>query len=169
MSRYCNDFLCHYGVIGMKWGIRKYQNPDGTLTPEGYKRYGKNADKLNAEAIKDSIKNSTNYENRRAVNKRMSDELASSKEAKTYHDTVYNKTKGWILNDDNGAYGAYYLPGNTSKKIVQEVQNAADDYDAKYFDLGKKYYPEWRGAVLKDIGYEDTEAGRQYLLKLGIE
>ena len=32
-------YLAHYGVKGMKWGIRRYQNTDGTLTPEGIKRY----------------------------------------------------------------------------------------------------------------------------------
>lgn len=32
--------LCHSGIKGMKWGIRRYQNPDGTLTPEGKQRYG---------------------------------------------------------------------------------------------------------------------------------
>lgn len=31
--------LCHYGVKGMKWGRRRYQNVDGTLTPAGQKRY----------------------------------------------------------------------------------------------------------------------------------
>lgn len=32
-------YLMHHGVKGMKWGIRKYQNPDGTLTEAGKRRY----------------------------------------------------------------------------------------------------------------------------------
>ena len=31
--------LYHWGVKGMKWGVRRYQNKDGTLTPAGKKRY----------------------------------------------------------------------------------------------------------------------------------
>ena len=34
--------LKHYGVKGMKWGIRRYQNTDGSLTAAGKKRYAKN-------------------------------------------------------------------------------------------------------------------------------
>ena len=33
--------LCHYGVKGMKWGVRRYQNKDGTLTNAGKKRLAK--------------------------------------------------------------------------------------------------------------------------------
>lgn len=31
--------LCHFGIKGMKWGRRRYQNRDGSLTPAGRKRY----------------------------------------------------------------------------------------------------------------------------------
>lgn len=35
------DYLAHHGIKGMKWGIRRFQNEDGTRTPEGLKRYSK--------------------------------------------------------------------------------------------------------------------------------
>lgn len=36
-----NSDLQHYGVLGMKWGVRRYQNADGSLTTEGRRRYTK--------------------------------------------------------------------------------------------------------------------------------
>lgn len=35
----CSDELYHHGIPGQKWYVRRFQNPDGTLTPEGKKRY----------------------------------------------------------------------------------------------------------------------------------
>lgn len=34
-----NNTLKHYGILGQKWGIKRFQNADGSLTPEGYMRY----------------------------------------------------------------------------------------------------------------------------------
>lgn len=47
--------LAHYGILGMKWGIRRYQNEDGSLTEEGKKRYG-TVENLEAGLSKRKIK-----------------------------------------------------------------------------------------------------------------
>lgn len=39
------NYLCHWGIKGMKWGVRRYQNPDGTLTAEGKIRYSETSNK----------------------------------------------------------------------------------------------------------------------------
>lgn len=48
-----NNYLIHYGVLGMKWGVRRYQNKDGTLTPAGKKRYDRDI-QTNLSKKKDS-------------------------------------------------------------------------------------------------------------------
>lgn len=41
--------LYHYGTKGMKWGVRRYQNKDGSLTPAGKKRYDRDIRENNAK------------------------------------------------------------------------------------------------------------------------
>ena len=40
-----NGELYHWGIKGMKWGVRRYQNSDGSLTNAGKKRYYQEADR----------------------------------------------------------------------------------------------------------------------------
>lgn len=34
-----NNELQHHGILGMKWGVRRYQNEDGSYTKKGLERY----------------------------------------------------------------------------------------------------------------------------------
>lgn len=43
------DYLQHWGVKGQKWGVRRYQNKDGSLTPAGKKRYDQDVRENNAK------------------------------------------------------------------------------------------------------------------------
>lgn len=47
-----NESLQHYGVQGMKWGVRKYQNPDGSLTSAGKARYSRSPEGLGFTPLK---------------------------------------------------------------------------------------------------------------------
>lgn len=77
---YYNDYLAHYGVKGMRWGVRRYENEDGTLTALGKKRkaYLDARRKASYEGSKKSIAES-NYARREFNDQKIRERLAMSK------------------------------------------------------------------------------------------
>lgn len=52
-----SNSIVHYGVLGMKWGIRRYQNYDGSYTKKGVERYKKHeTDYESAKKVKETAK-----------------------------------------------------------------------------------------------------------------
>lgn len=75
-----SEFIAHHGIKGQKWGVRRYQNHDGSLTPDGRKRYGvgpalTNLGKKAAGAAGKAIRKATG----RQTDAELSEELAKAR------------------------------------------------------------------------------------------
>lgn len=80
-----NHELYHHGTKGMKWGVRRYQNPDGSLTAAGKRRYGT---KTNFERVQAAKKAAAKAKSREAIQKRKAEERTAAEIAKYRNKTL---------------------------------------------------------------------------------
>ena len=120
------------------------------------------------------INRSKNYENRKNVENKIDKEIEKSKEFKNYTNLI--KKRGVIIKDKKGKIISTNLSymkddwSNPNKVLNQMIKDKKieDNYIKKKSAIGKKYLDDYRGALLKDLNYEDTKRGREYLKKINI-
>ena len=113
-----NDFLIHYGIEGQKWGVRRFQNEDGTLTAEGRTRYGrgKNIDREYGEILRKE-RNRLEKENQPKIDK--------------LYEQIGRLVDKYELDGDDGG------GGNSEKYTDEQLKRAAK----KFWDYNNQI--EW--------------------------
>lgn len=124
-----SEEIYHFGILGMKWGVRRYQNPDGSLTPAGQKRYSKKEAKRAVKEAKEKRKAIYADRKRAAANSYLLDDEELDKRIKRLEKE--NKLKS--LTDTN-------IPPSKAEQIKQKIMKDLEDAATKEV----KKYAEYR-------------------------
>lgn len=116
-------FLAHHGILGMKWGIRRFQNKNGSLTSEGKKRYSEENESMNQKI---SARTKESFEKMR--------NSASTDEEKD------KRINSWERARDTDMYEMNFLEAIQNAEIFQNHNRDAmlDEY-AKYLTDRQNY------------------------------
>lgn len=140
---YYNQELYHYGIPGMKWGIRRYQNYDGSYIKAGLKRY--NSSKEIYEKKREEYKRIKNNKNASRYEKRYA--KSKMKEAKR----KMNKDYKHLALDKKADEGKILY--SEGKRITQNARTT--------YMIGRLGVYASAGAELaKQYGYIDTKTAR---------
>lgn len=142
--------LAHYGIKKQKWGVRRFQNPDGTLTEEGRRRYGVGAAASRAyeKSARYKAKSDTYaFKSRRALDKY--DQFKSDK--------LKRKSEKYAVKSSNQYAKAVKLE-NKDDRIVNRKYSESDIYALE----GAKRGGLLGAAIGKAVGvYKERQASRQ--------
>lgn len=155
--------LIHHGIKGQKWGVRRFQNEDGSLTDAGKKRYGVEGDgpSYSDEQYKRDVdvygKSGANRINRRMI-KGASVSGARSKEA----DRIESFRKGArvaghvgsVVGTVGGAVAAYFVGKNIVPKVVESITGSGDSATTLIASAGVGMGLGAAGKALGKIGGE---------------
>ena len=171
--------LYHFGIKGMKWGIRRYQNEDGSLTPAGKKHYGNMSDDKLQKSLYKQVKkaraNQSDWSNQWNVNNTIGKHSKAvedryRKDVKKFQSSdEYKKAMRKIAELDKKAGRGEISQDQYDKqyKNIRKSMYSPDlDTSVRYTDNGRKYseaYLKKYGndlnvAYLKDLGYDDATA-----------
>ena len=137
--------LYHHGVKGQKWGVRRYQNKDGTLTKEGKNRLAKEA---------------SNYYKQEAAKR----EQSSASRLSEIND-ILNNVQSNKMSDDK--IDALLMELSAIEGSVRTLKARSEEIDRRS-KLGKRYIQEYAKNVPVDKilkAYSDEYAYYQYIIK----
>lgn len=128
--------LMHHGIKGQKWGVRQYQNPDGTLTAAGKARYGNASGKVEKFARKAASWEGRAINARTGIGREIATSIATSRRMKA--DKTAAKATGdykmLALNKNasrNSAAGAE-TNANVAAGLKKRAENTTNGMKSKY-------------------------------------